>query len=144
MATMALMLSGAGMAGYSIYLDQYAPPGSQAGAFVTYFKDNAKFFLILGAVGVVVGGILNFVMVQRMKKRMMGGMGMGAMGSGMPVMPGMGGLGGMGGMPPNMDLQQMMSQAHQVKEVVKVRCRSCNSLETEGAAFCSKCGKPMA
>ncbi|MEA3136893.1 MAG: hypothetical protein QOC71_1174, partial [Thermoplasmata archaeon] len=130
-------------AGYSIYLDQYAPPGSQAGDFVTFFKANAKFFLILGVVGVVVGGLLNFMMAQRMKKKMMGGMGMGGMG-GMQGNPGMGGLGGMGGMPPGMNMQQMMSQAQQVKDVVKVRCRSCQSLELESAAFCSKCGKPLA
>ena len=149
MATMAMMLGGAGVAGTSIYVDQITQSNPQAGTVLAYFKDHAQLFLIIGAIGVVVGGILNFMLAQRMKKKMMGGMGMGGMGmgGGMPAMaagPGMGGLGGMGGMPPGMNMQQMMSQAQQVKDVVKVRCKSCSSLELEAATFCSKCGKTLA
>ena len=29
------------------------------------------------------------------------------------------------------------------KEIVKVKCRNCGSLESEDAAFCRKCGKPL-
>lgn len=29
------------------------------------------------------------------------------------------------------------------KDVVKVKCRSCGSLEREDATYCSKCGKPL-
>jgi hypothetical protein len=135
MSTMALMVSGAGVAGYSIYLDQYAPEGSQAGSFVAFFKDNARFFLILGAVGVVVGALLNFVMMRRMQKRMMGGMGMAGPGG----MPDMGRLMAMQGM-----AAPAVAAPPVPVELVKVRCRSCSALEAEGASFCSKCGKPMA
>jgi len=29
------------------------------------------------------------------------------------------------------------------KEVVRIKCRNCGSLEAEDAAFCRKCGKPL-
>jgi uncharacterized OB-fold protein len=29
------------------------------------------------------------------------------------------------------------------KEVVRIKCRNCGTLEAEDAAFCRKCGKPL-
>ena len=39
--------------------------------------------------------------------------------------------------------QPGMSSAAATKEVVKIKCRNCGSLESEDAAFCRKCGKPL-
>ncbi len=74
------------------------------------------------------------------------------------VMGGMGGGAMPGGMSPEM-LDGVMQQALTAsrgmtaagatatiaapKEVVKVKCRNCGSLESEDAAFCRKCGKPL-
>ena len=80
---------------------------------------------------------------------------MGAMmGSSMP-----GGMGGGSSMSPEMldsYMQQAMSAgrtmaaqpaataaAAPAKEVVKVKCRNCGSLEAEDAMFCRKCGKAL-
>ena len=68
-----------------------------------------------------------------------------------------GGKGGATGMPPEMldsYMQQAMTASRGVaaqgvprspeaKEVVKIKCRNCGSLEAEDAAFCRKCGKPI-
>lgn len=116
LATMGLILSGVGLAGYGFYGNQQATEAQ------TFVQEHAKVFIGIGIAAIVLGAILNFWMSRRMMRRMTAGMaGMGGIG-GMPMMPGM-------GMPP--------------KEVVKVRCKSCGSLQDEGAEFCSKCGKPM-
>ncbi|MFA5944345.1 MAG: hypothetical protein WC876_07765 [Candidatus Thermoplasmatota archaeon] len=139
LATTALMVSGAGLAGYSYYLDQYKAADPRANAAITFFQEHATWFIALGVAGLVLGFVLNMVMMRRMTKRMMGGMGMPGMG-GMPsgMMQGMGGLD-----PQTMQAMQGLSGSA-AREVVKVRCKACSSLELEAAAFCSKCGKPMA
>lgn len=138
LATTALMVSGAGLAGYSYYLDQYKAADPRANAAITFFQENAMWFIALGVAGLVLGFVLNMVMMRRMTKGMMGGMGMQGMG-GMPA-----GMMGMQGMDPQtMQAMQHLSRGA-ATEVVKVRCKACSSLELEAAAFCSKCGKPMA
>ena len=77
-----------------------------------------------------------------------GGMGVGGMGGGAMA----------GGMSPEMldgYMQQTLAAnrgmtgqsaataAPATKEVVKVKCRNCGSLESEDAAFCRKCGKSL-
>jgi len=74
------------------------------------------------------------------------------------VMGGMGGGAMAGGMDPEMldgYMQQALTATRGMtaaggtaaaaapKEVVKVKCRNCGSLESEDAAFCRKCGKPL-
>lgn len=68
-----------------------------------------------------------------------------------------GGMGMAGGMSPEMldsYMQQAMAAprgvaaqsstvASPAKEVVKVKCRNCGSLEAEDAAFCRKCGQAL-
>lgn len=140
---------GLGMAGLGVYGQQgnQLPPEAQgAQAFI---QDHAKEAIILGVALIVIGGILNFVMMHRMQKRMMGSM-MGGMG-GMAGMSGMGGPGGMGGMPPGMagmpGMHALPGNAALMganAEVIKVRCPSCRKLQAEAATFCADCGKPMA
>ena len=36
-----------------------------------------------------------------------------------------------------------MAAPDTAKEIVKIKCRNCGSLEAEDAAFCRKCGKPL-
>lgn len=149
LGTTALMLSGAGLAGYSYYLDQYAAASPQAGAAMVWVRAHPTLFIGIGVAGIVVGGVLNMLSARRMTKQMMGGMpgGMGGMGGmmGMQGMGGMGGTGGMGGMEQMQAMQALQGiSGSQAREVVKVRCKSCSALELEAAAFCSKCGKPMA
>jgi len=66
----------------------------------------------------------------------------------------MGGAGGMSEESLNAYMQQALSAAQgtaaqagtvvpATKEVVKVKCRNCGSLEAEDAAFCRKCGQPI-
>ncbi len=145
-ATMLLMASGAGLAGYSYYLDQQAEAAGYSSQLV-WVKDHATWFIALGVAGLVLGFVINMVTARRMQKRMMGNMG----GMGMGGMGGMAGTGGMGagGMPDMGRLMAMQGMAANPTlaaptEVVKVRCKSCSSLESEAAAFCSKCGKPLA
>jgi hypothetical protein len=157
MATTALMLSGAGLAGYSYYIDQYKAADPRANAAITFFQEHATWFLVLGVVGVVVGFTINMVTMRAMQKRMMGGMGgLGGLGgpgpAGMSTMSGMAGMSGvpsaasMGGIDPAM-LQRMAVASQGTTaagaQVVKVRCPSCKGLETESASFCSSCGKPL-
>lgn len=76
------------------------------------------------------------------------------------LMGSMGGasLGGVGGMSPdamNAHMQQALSAAQSTnapqsalqsaaeREVVKIKCRTCGSLEAEDAAYCRKCGNPL-
>ena len=72
----------------------------------------------------------------------MGGMGMG------------GAAGGMSEDSLNAYMQQALSASQRTamqagavapaaKEVVKIKCRNCGSLEAEDAAFCRKCGQPI-
>ncbi|MHB1261008.1 MAG: hypothetical protein ACYC2H_04750 [Thermoplasmatota archaeon] len=140
LATTTLMVSGAGLAGYSYYIDQQAAATGTTG-YLTFFREHAMWFIALGVAGLVLGFVLNMVTMRRQTKRMMGGM------SGM----GMGGMGASGSMP---DVTQLMAMQRMAgtptvatgatTEVVKVRCKACSSLEAESAAFCSKCGKPLA
>lgn len=65
-------------------------------------------------------------------------------------------MGGVGGPSPEM-LDMYMQQgfsatqrsavqgrsADSAKEVVKIKCRTCGSLEAEDAAYCRKCGNPL-
>jgi hypothetical protein len=147
LGTTALMLSGAGLAGYSYYLDQNQ--SAAASGAMAWVKSHAVWFIVIGVAGIVVGFVVNMVTARRIAKRMMGSMGM-------PGMQGMGGMGGMsslglgGGMDAAPGLRGMPGGPSQMMgwpaptEIVKVRCKSCSSLELEGAVFCSKCGKPMA
>jgi len=74
------------------------------------------------------------------------------------VVGGMGGGAMAGGMSPEMldgymqqaltgtrgmTAQSAATAAPVPKEVVKVKCRNCGSLESEDAAFCRKCGKSL-
>jgi hypothetical protein len=141
LATTTLMVSGAGLAGYSYYIDQQAAATGTTG-YLAFFREHATWFIALGVAGLVLGFIINLVTMRRMTKRMMGSMGMGGgAGNGMPDMgrlmamqgmSGPGGMAGMGGLP--------VAAAAPVTEIVKIRCKSCASLEAEAAAFCSKCG----
>ena len=132
LATTGLILAGVGTAGLGVYGNQLPPEAQGAQAFI---QDNAKAIIIVGVALVVLGGILNFVMAQRMQKRMMGSM-----------MGGAGGMGGMGmsGMPDMQALQRMQGMAGLPGvEVVKVRCNACGKLQLEAARFCADCGKAM-
>jgi len=138
LATTTLMVSGAGLAGYSYYIDQQAAATGTTG-YLTFFREHATWFIALGVAGLVLGFAINMVSARRMQKTMMGGMGMG-------------GMGAMGGSMP--DMTQLMAMQRMAgtptmatgapTEVVKVRCKAGSSLEAESAAFCSKCGKSLA
>ncbi|MGB4185274.1 MAG: zinc ribbon domain-containing protein [Caldicoprobacterales bacterium] len=43
----------------------------------------------------------------------------------------------------NIDLVDRIIQPNEGKEVVKIRCRSCKSLNDEDAKYCKKCGKEL-
>ena len=43
----------------------------------------------------------------------------------------------------NIDLVENISKAHGEKEVIKIRCRGCGSLNDEDAKFCKGCGKEI-
>lgn len=117
------MLSGVGLAGSGLY-GQSLPP--EAVGIQAFAKANAPLIIAIGVGAIALGAMLSFWSRQRMMSQMTAGLpAMGA--SGMPDMSAM--MAGMGGMQ---------------KEVVKVRCGSCKSLEAEGASFCSKCGTAMA
>lgn len=124
LVTTGAILSGVGMAGFGYYGSTMTLP-AEASAAQAFIVENSKSLIILGVVVIALGAVVSFWARQRMMKQMTAGMpGMGA--GGMPDMSAM--VAGMGGMQ---------------REVVKVRCRSCKSLELEDAAFCSKCGKAM-
>lgn len=124
LATTGIMLSGAGLAGYSYYEGQQLVPGVDP----SFIQRHAPLFIGIGVAGLVLGAVVQFVSMRRMQKRMMQQMG--------GMMGGMGG--GMGGMP---DFSKMGTP--QPKEVVRVRCAHCKALNAEDADYCSKCGKPM-
>lgn len=127
--TMALMVSGAGLAGYSYYLDQQASAAGMSSQ-LEWVKGHATWFIAVGVAGMVVGFVLNAVTARNQMSRMMRGM---PSGMGMQGMPGIG----------MQSMEGMGLQGMPGREVVKVRCPACSSLEAESAAFCSKCGKPM-
>lgn len=63
-----------------------------------------------------------------------------------------GGAGAMGFNPEALQDMMKTSMAHAAaisgsapaaREIVKVKCRNCGSLEADDAAFCHKCGKPI-
>ncbi len=124
--TMGMIFGGVGLAGFGYYESTLPPEAATVRAFV---QENSKILIGVGIAAIVLGAVVNFWAKQRMMKQMTAGMpGMGK--GGMPDFSAMmGGMGAMGGTQ---------------REIVKVRCKSCNSLELEEAAFCSKCGKPMA
>lgn len=43
----------------------------------------------------------------------------------------------------NIDAIDNISKPQQPKEVIKIRCRVCNSLNDEDAKFCKNCGAPI-
>jgi hypothetical protein len=146
LGTMVLMLSGAGLAGYSYYLDQSAASSPAASTSLAWVKANPTLFIVIGVAGVVVGGLVNAVTARRQASRMM---------ASMPGLAGnMGMAGQSGAMPPGGATQTRTSGTLPASpsappgwpqiEVVKVRCRSCSSLEAEQAAFCSRCGAALA
>jgi hypothetical protein len=124
LVTTGLMLSGVGMAGVGFY-GQNLPPQAQAAQ--AFAQQHWQIIIALGVGAVALGAMLNFWASHRMTKQMTAGMG--GMGGGNPMM-GMQGMAGFPGMPV-------------AKDVVKVRCRSCGTLQDEAAEFCSKCGKSM-
>ncbi|MDF2589117.1 MAG: hypothetical protein K0S41_2958, partial [Anaerocolumna sp.] len=43
----------------------------------------------------------------------------------------------------NIDVVDDLVHSHNEKEVIKIRCRSCGSLNDEDAKFCKSCGKEI-
>lgn len=43
----------------------------------------------------------------------------------------------------NIDAIDQMTNSKEAKEVIKIRCRSCGSLNDEDARFCKTCGKEL-
>lgn len=43
----------------------------------------------------------------------------------------------------NVDAVDKIVESHEEKEVIKIRCRSCGSLNDEDARFCKACGKEL-
>jgi hypothetical protein len=43
----------------------------------------------------------------------------------------------------NIDVVEKITKPHEEKEIVKIRCRECGSLNDEDARFCKKCGKEI-
>lgn len=43
----------------------------------------------------------------------------------------------------NIDIIDQIARPHEEKQVIKVRCQSCGSLNDEDAKFCKSCGKPI-
>lgn len=132
-----MMLSGLGVAGVGVYGNQLPPEqAAQVQGAQKFIQEHATAFIAVGIFLIVAGFVLNMVMAQRMKKRMMasmpmmGGMGGAAKGG---AFPGMEGMTGFPGMSPSM----------QPKEVVKVRCPTCKTPQLEAAKFCADCGAAM-
>jgi hypothetical protein len=125
LVTTGAIISGMGMAGFGYYGSSMDLP-PEADAAQAFIVANSKLLIGFGIAAIVLGALVSFWARQRMMKQATAGM------------PGMGG----GGSP---DMNAMMAgMGGMQREVVKVRCKSCNSLELEDAAFCSKCGKSMA
>jgi len=43
----------------------------------------------------------------------------------------------------NIDIVDNIAKSHEEKEVIKIRCRNCESLNDEDAKFCKGCGKEI-
>jgi hypothetical protein len=43
----------------------------------------------------------------------------------------------------NIDAVDRLTTPHEEKEVIKIRCRNCQSLNDEDARFCKQCGKQL-
>jgi rRNA maturation endonuclease Nob1 len=43
----------------------------------------------------------------------------------------------------NIDVVDKITKPNEEKEVIKIRCRSCGSLNDEDAKFCKSCGKDL-
>ena len=43
----------------------------------------------------------------------------------------------------NIDVVDKIANTYEKKEVIKIRCRSCESLNDEDAKFCKGCGKEL-
>ena len=43
----------------------------------------------------------------------------------------------------NIDIIDNITKAHEEKEIIKIRCRNCTSLNDEDAKFCKSCGKEI-
>lgn len=43
----------------------------------------------------------------------------------------------------NIDVIEKMVGSHEEKEIIKIKCRSCGSLNDEDAKFCKACGKEL-
>lgn len=43
----------------------------------------------------------------------------------------------------NIDVVDKITRQHEEKEVIKIRCRNCESLNDEDAKFCKNCGKEL-
>lgn len=43
----------------------------------------------------------------------------------------------------NIDIVEQMTKSHEQKETIKIRCRSCGSLNDEDAKYCKSCGKEL-
>jgi hypothetical protein len=137
LATTAVMLSGFGAAGIGVYGDSLPPQATGAQVFI---QEHSRELIIVGVALIVVGGILNFVVMRRMQKRMMANLpGMGQMSLG-----GMGSMGGAGGGMPGASMPfPNLAGMPGLEPQVKVRCPSCAKLQAEAATFCQDCGKPM-
>ena len=131
LATTGMVLAGVGTAGLGVYGNQIQDP--RVNTAQSFLQDHAREVIIVGVALVVLGGILNFVMAQRMQKRMM---------ASMPMMSGAG-FGGMPGMPGAGAMPGMSALMGASAEVIKVRCPSCRKPQAESATFCADCGKAM-
>lgn len=43
----------------------------------------------------------------------------------------------------NIDVIDNLTKSHEEKEIIKVRCKNCHSLNDEDAKFCKSCGKEL-
>jgi len=43
----------------------------------------------------------------------------------------------------NIDAVEKITKVHEEKEVIKIKCRNCGSLNDEDAKFCKSCGKEL-
>lgn len=43
----------------------------------------------------------------------------------------------------NIDAVNQLTKSHEEKEIIKIKCRSCGSLNDEDAKFCKCCGKEL-
>lgn len=43
----------------------------------------------------------------------------------------------------NMDIAKKFTGTGKDKEIIKIRCRNCGTLNDEDASFCKSCGKPL-